>query len=74
MGRIIKNWRHPIPFFSSRKEKRAMSWGQAMLQEPSMKDGCDHINSSAVLHFLCGLGSWREELVGIDRGSTRGIP
>jgi hypothetical protein len=32
LGRIIKNWRHPIPFFSSRKEKRAMSWGQAMLQ------------------------------------------
>ena len=49
-----------------------MSWGQAMLQEPSGKYGCDDINSSAVLHFLCGLGAWREDLDGIDRVSARG--
>lgn len=43
-----------------------MSWGQTMLQEPSVKVGCDHINSPAVRRYLYVLVSWREDLVGID--------
>jgi hypothetical protein len=72
VGENYQGLKKPHSFFSSRKEKRAMSWGQAMLQEPSGKDGCDDINSPAVRHFLSGLGSWREDLDGIDRGSARG--
>ena len=71
VGENYQRLEKPNSFFFFKK-KGAMSWGQTMLQEPSEKVGCDHINSLAVRRYLCVLGAWREDLVGIDRGSARG--